>query len=122
MISGIRADLLLEEIATGVVFQYHPKSDLDDFSGYDQEMVQVGYHLKGEHEVGFWNESRLDVEIGPSSPLQFDTVLGVAYTFEIWKGLHVLTDYFFSTRQQEFRLSDLKVQRNYHQIGFLEHR
>ena len=119
LISGIRADLLLGEIATGVVFQYHPKSDLDDFSGYDQEMVQVGYHLKGEHEVGFWNESRLDVEIEPSSPLQFDTVLGVDYTFEIGKGLHVLTEYFFSTRQREFSLSDLKGQRTYHQIGFL---
>jgi len=119
LISGIRTDLLLGEIETGVVFQYHPKSDLDDFSGYDQEMIQVGYHFKGEHEVGFWNESRLDIEMQPSSPLQFDTVLGVDYTFEIGKGLHVLVEYFFTTRQQEFSLSDLKKQRTYQQIGFL---
>ena len=118
LISGIRADLLLGEIETGVVLQYHPKSDLDDFSGYKQEMIQIGYHLKGEHEVGFWNESRLDIEMEPSSPVQFDTVLGIDYTFEVGKGLHVLVEYFFTTRQQEFTLSDSKEQKTYHQIGF----
>ena len=117
VISGIRGELLLGKIATGIVFQYHPESDLDDFSGYDQEMIQMGYHLKGEYEFGFWNESRLDIEIQPSSPLRFDTVLGIDYTFEIGEGLHILAEYFFTTRQREFSLSDLKRQRTYHQIG-----
>jgi len=118
LISGMRGEAALGKIETGIVFQYHPKSDLESFSGYDQEMIQMGYHLKGEHEVGFWNESRLDVEMQPSSPLQFDTVLGLDYTFEIGKGLHVLAEYFFTTLQQEFSSSDLKGQRTYQQIGF----
>jgi hypothetical protein len=118
LISGMRGEALLGKVEAGIVFQYHPKSDLDGFSGYNQEVIQMGYHLKGEYEVGFWNESRLDVEMEPSSPLQFDTVLGIDYTFEIGEGLHVLAEYFFTTRQPEFSLTDLKGQRSYHQIGF----
>lgn len=118
LISGIRADLLLGEFETGVVFQYHPKSDLENFSGYEREMIQMGYHIKGEREVGFWNESRLDIEMEPSSPVQFDTVFGTDYTFEIGKGLHILMEYFLSTQQREFSTSDLKGQRTYHHIGF----
>ena len=118
LISGIRAELSLGEFQTGVVFQYHPKSDLENFSGYEREMIQMGYHIKGEHEVGFWNESRLDIEMEPSSPVQFDTVFGIDYTFEIGKGLHILMEYFLSTQQREFSTSDLKGQRTYQQIGF----
>ena len=102
LISGIRAELLLGELQTGVVFQYHPKSDLENFSGYEREMIQMGYHIKGEREVGFWNESRLDIEMEPSSPVQFDTVFGTDYTFDIGKGLHILMEYFLSTQQREF--------------------
>jgi hypothetical protein len=117
LISGIRIDMLLGEFDTGVVFQYHPKSDLDNFPGYEREMIQMGYHIKGEHEVGFWNESRLDIEMETSSPVQFDTVFGIDYTFEIGKGLHVLIEYFLTAQQRKFTISDLKGQRNYHQIG-----
>jgi hypothetical protein len=118
LIFGIRAELLLGEFETGVVFQYHPKSDLENFTSYEREMIQMGYHIKGEHEVGFWNESRLDIEMEPSTPVQFDTVVGIDYTFEIGKGLHILMEYFLSTQQREFSTSDLKGQKTYHQIGF----
>ena len=119
LISGIRGEAVLGEIEAGIVFQYHPKSDLEDFSGYDQEVIQMGYHFKGEHEIGFWNESRLDIETEPSSPLQFETVFGIDYTFELGEGLHVLVEHYFTTRHSEFGLADLKGQRTYHQLGFL---
>ncbi len=117
MIFGVRGEWLLEDIEAGVVMQYHPKSDLEGLPGFNQEMVQLGYHLKGEKELGFWNESRLDIEMKPSSPIQFDTVFGVDYTFDIGEGLHVLAEYFFTTRTRDFSLSDFKGQRTYQQIG-----
>jgi hypothetical protein len=117
IIFGMRGEMLLEDIEAGVVFQYHPKSELEDLQGFDQEKIQIGYHLKGERVFGFWNESRLDIEMKPSAPLQFDTVLGIDYTFDIGEGLHVLGEYFFTTRQTGFSLTDLKGQRTYQQIG-----
>ena len=117
MIFGIRGEMLIEDIEAGVVFQYHPESDLENLPGFDQEMIQMGYHLKGESELGFWNESRLDIEMKPSAPMQFDTVLGIDYTFDIGEGLHVLMEYFLTTRQREFSLTDLKGHRTYQQIG-----
>ena len=53
----------------------------------------------------------------PSAPMQFDTVLGIDYTFDIGEGLHVLMEYFLTTRQREFSLTDLKGHRTYQQIG-----
>jgi hypothetical protein len=117
MIFGIRGEMLLEDIETGVVLQYHPESDLENLPGFNQEMIQMGYHLKGEKELGFWNESRLDIEMKPSAPIQFDTVFGVDYTFNLGEGLHVLAEYFLTTRQKDFSLTDLKGQRTYQQIG-----
>ena len=83
---------------------------------YKQEMAQIGYHFKGEKEVGFWNESRLDIEM--QSALRFDTVLGTDYTFNLGEGLHILLEYFFTTREKAFTLTDPKGQRTIQQIGF----
>jgi len=117
LIVGMRGEMQLQDVEAGAVFQYHPESDLDDLPGFDQEMVQMGYHIKGENEFGFWNESRLDVEMKPSSPIRFDTVLGVDYTFNVGQGLHVLVEYFLTTRQKDFTLLDQKGQRTFQQVG-----
>lgn len=117
LIVGMRGEMLLADAEVGVVFQYHPESDLKDLPSFDQEMVQMGYHIKGENEFGFWNESRLDIEMKASSPIRFDTVLGVDYTFDIGEGLHVLAEYFLTTRQEDFTLLDAKGQRTFQQIG-----
>ena len=117
LIVGMRGEMLVEGVEAGAVFQYHPESDLEDLPGFDQEMVQMGYHIKGEKEFGFWNESRLDMEIQPSSPVRFDTVFGTDYTFNVGEGLHVLVEYFFTTRQKDFTLLDAKGQRTFQQIG-----
>lgn len=117
LIVGMRGEMLLGEIETGAMFQYHPETDLDDLPDFDREMVQMGYHVKGENEFGFWNESRLDIEMKPSSPVRFDTVLGVDYTFDVGEGLHVLVEYFLTTQQRDFTLRDPKGQRTFQQIG-----
>ncbi len=117
-IAGLRGETLIGDMEVGAVVQYHPRTDLTDLADFDQEMVQLGYHLKGEMEIGFWNESRMDIELESSSPLRFDTVLGVDYTFNLGEGLHVLMEYFLTTRQKDFTLTDPKGQRTIQQIGF----
>lgn len=117
MIFGVRGEILLEDIEAGAVIQYHPESDLDNLPSFNQELVQVGYHVKGEREFGFWNETRLDIEMKPSAPIRFDTVIGVDYTFDVGEGLHVLAEYFLTTQQEDFSLTDFKGQRTYQQIG-----
>ena len=116
LIAGLRGEALIKDIEAGWVIQYHPKSDVKDLTDYKQEMVQIGYHFKGEKEVGFWNESRLDIEM--QSALRFDTVLGTDYTFNLGEGLHILLEYFFTTREKTFTLTDPKGQRTIQQIGF----
>ena len=116
LLVGLRGEALIGEVEAGLVVQYHPQSELNDLVDFEQEMVQLGYHLKGEKEVGFWNESRLDIEMQTS--LRFDTVLGADYTFNIGEGLHVLLEYFLTTRQKGFTLTDPKGQRTIQQIGF----
>jgi len=116
-IVGLRGEALIADMEVGLALQYHPRSDLKSLVDFDQEMVQMGYHFKGEIEFGFWNESRLDIET--SSSLRFDTVLGLDYTFNLGEGLHVLMEYFLTTRQKSFTLTDLKGQRTIQQIGFL---
>jgi hypothetical protein len=117
IIFGMRTEMLLGDIEAGALVQYHPESDLKDLPSFNQELVQIGYHLKGEKEFGFWNESRLDIEMKPSSPIQFDTVFGIDYTFDVGEGLHVLAEYFLTTRQDDFSNSDFKGQGTYQQIG-----
>ena len=116
IIFGIRGEALIEDIEVGLVTQYHPRSDLKDLTDFNQEMFQFGYHLKGEKEFGFWNESRLDIEM--QSSIRFDTVIGTDYTFDLGEGMHVLLEYFFTTRQNKFTLTDTKGQRTIQQIGF----
>ena len=116
IITGLRGESLIGDIEVGIVAQYHPRSDLKDLADFDQEMVQLGYHLKGENEIGFWNESRLDIEM--QSPIRFDTVFGADYTFDLGEGLHFLMEYFLTTRQKNFTLTDTKGQRTIQQIGF----
>lgn len=117
LIVGVRGEMFLEDAEVGAVLQYHPASDLENLPGFDQDMIQMGYHIKGEKEFGFWNESRLDIEMKPSSPVRFDTVVGVDYTFNVGEGLHVLAEYFLTTRQNDFTLLDAKGQRTFQQIG-----
>ena len=117
MIVGLRGEISQGDIEMGAVLQYHPRSDLKSLPDFDQELVQVGYHVKGEKGVGFWNESRLDIEMKPSTPVRFDTVLGVDYTFDVGEGLHILAEYFLTTREKDFSLYDLKRQRTFQQIG-----
>jgi hypothetical protein len=117
LIFGVRGEMLLDDIEAGAMIQYHPKSDLNGISGFNLEKVQMGYHLKGEKAFGFWNESRLDIEMALSSPIQFDTVFGVDYTFDIGQGLHVLAEYFLTTREKGFSISDPKGQRTFEQVG-----
>lgn len=116
VIVGIRGEALIGSLEAGWVAQYHPQSDLEDLIDFDQEMVQLGYHFKGEQEVGFWNESRLDIEM--QTALRFDTVLGIDYTFDLGEGLHALLEYFLTTREKEFTQTDPKGQRTIQQIGF----
>jgi len=115
-IAGLRGETLIADMEVGVVLQYHPRTDLKDLADFDQEMVQLGYHLKGEMEFGFWNESRMDIEM--QSAVRFDTVFGVDYTLNLGEGLHVLLEYFLTTRQKDFTLTDPKGQRTIQQIGF----
>lgn len=121
VIIGGRWEALIKEIETGVVMQYHPTTALDDLPQFDQELIQLGFHLKGERTVGYWNESRLDIEQKHGNhPLRFDSVFGVDYTFAIGGGLHVLGEYFISTREAGFTQSRLQGDdRTIHQLGIL---
>jgi hypothetical protein len=120
VIVGMRLEKLLGELEVGAVIQYHPETDLDDLPGFSQEMIQLGYHLKGEYEVGYWNEGRLDIEnINGENPLRFDTVLGVDYTLDVGEGLHVLAEYFLSVRERNFTPIDLSGDQLIHQFGVL---
>jgi len=80
----------------------------------------LGYHIKGEKNIAYWNESRLDIEQkGGSDPLRFDTVLGADYTFDIGEGLHFLVEYFLSKRQKRFSIVSPKEEQTLQQMGFL---
>jgi hypothetical protein len=118
IITGLRGEANFGPIEAGLVAQYHPKTDLPFLADFNLEMVQVGYHLKGEYVIGFWNESRLDIQQDqPGEPLRFDTVFGVDYTFNIGQGLHVLLEYFLRTQESGFTNRDLKQDRTIQVIG-----
>jgi len=118
VIVGLRGEGNFGPVEAGVVFQYHPKTDLPFLADFNLEMVQVGYHLKGESVIGYWNESRLDIQQDQvGNPLRFDTVLGVDYTFDIGQGLHVLLEYFFRTQERGFTNIDLKQDRTIQVMG-----
>lgn len=120
MIAGMRWEGIVGGVESGWVVQYHPKTKLNDLADFSQEMIQLGTHLKGEYHIAYWNESRLDIERNAGEhPLRFDTVFGADYTFDVGEGLHVLAEYFFTTRQRDFTQTDLKGQRSIHQFGLL---
>ena len=80
----------------------------------------MGYHIHVEYVVGYWNESRLDIQQDqPGNPLRFDTVFGVDYTFDLGQGLHVLLEYFLRTQERGFTNIDLKQDRTIHTLGLL---
>lgn len=117
-IVGLRGEINFSLIEAGVVLQYHPVTDLPFLADFNLEMIQMGYHLKGEKTLGFWNESRLDIQKNrPGDPLRFDTVLGIDYTFDIGQGLHVLVEYFLRTQEKGFTNLDLKQERTIQVMG-----
>ena len=120
MIAGLRWEGLVAGLETGAVVQYHPETDLTDLAQFSQELVQLGYHIKGEHNIAYWNEGRLDIETNKAGdPLRFDTVVGADYTFDIGEGLHFLMEYFLSARQDGFTRTLPKEEPTIQQIGFL---
>ena len=117
-IVGLRGEANFGPIEAGAVLQYHPKTDLPFLADFNLEMVQMGYHLKGEKVIGFWNESRLDVQQDqPGDPLRFDTVFGIDYTFDLGQGLHVLLEYFLRTQESGFTNTDLKQDQTVQVVG-----
>jgi len=120
LIVRMRWEGLIAGQETGAVVQYHPKNDIKDLPQFSQELVQLGYHIKGEKNIAYWNESRLDIEQkAGADPLRFDTVLGADYTFDIGEGLHFLVEYFLSKRQKRFSIVSPKEKQTLQQMGFL---
>ncbi|GJL80295.1 MAG: hypothetical protein NPINA01_32840 [Nitrospinaceae bacterium] len=120
VIAGVRLEGLIAGQEMGVVVQYHPQTNLDDLAQFSQELVQLGYHIKGEKNIAYWNESRLDIEQkNGDDPLRFDTVLGADYTFNIGEGLHFLVEYFLSKREKRFSIVDPREEQTLQQMGFL---
>ena len=118
VIAGLRGEANFGPIEAGAVLQYHPKTDLPFLADFNLELVQMGYHLKGEYGVGFWNETRLDIQQDqPGDPLRLDTVFGIDYTFDIGQGLHVLLEYFFRTQEPGFTNIDLKQEETIQVVG-----
>ena len=118
VIAGLRGEANFGPIEAGAVLQYHPKTDLPFLADFNLEMIQTGYHLKGEYVVGLWNETRLDIQQDqPGDPLRLDTVFGIDYTFDIGQGLHVLLEYFFRTQEPGFTNIDLKQERTIQVVG-----
>lgn len=117
-IVGLRGEANFGPIEAGAVFQYKPKTDITFLNSFNLELVQTGFHLQGENVVGYWNESRLDIQLDqPGNPLRFDTVFGVDYTFNLGQGLHVLLEYFFRTQEPGFTNIDIKQDRTIHTMG-----
>ncbi len=115
---GLRGERQLGLLEVGGVVQYHPKTKLGFLNSSQLELFQFGYHIKGEKVVGFWNESRIDVEQDkPGKPLRFDSVVGTDYTFDVGQGLHVLFEYFVRAQEPGFTLEDIKRERTQHFLG-----
>ena len=118
LIAGVRGEMVIGGVEAGVVAQYHPVTNIPSLPDFDQELVQLGYHLKGEYGAGYWNESRLDIERrGSDSFVRFQSVLGLDYTFDLGEGLHALIEYSVTTQEAGFTLKDVKGDRTLHQLG-----
>ena len=120
LISGLRGEMLFAGVEAGIVAQYHPKTKLSGLPDFDQELIQLGYHFKGEKAVGYWSEGRFDIENkSGQSYTRFQNVIGTDYTFDLGQGLHVLLEYFVSTQEKGFTLKDIKGDRTIHQLGLM---
>jgi hypothetical protein len=120
VIAGLRGEANFGPIEAGVVIQYKPKTEITFLNSFNLELIQMGYHIHGEYIVGYWNESRLDIQQDqPGDPLRFDTVFGVDYTFDVGQGLHVLLEYFLRTQEPGFTNIDLKQDQTIHTLGLL---
>ncbi len=120
VIVGLRGEANFGPIEAGAVIQYKPKTEITFLNSFNLELIQMGYHIHGEYVVGYWNESRLDIQQDqPGNPLRFDTVFGVDYTFDLGQGLHVLLEYFLRTQEPGFTNIDLKQDRTIHTLGLL---
>lgn len=115
---GGRLEGLVAGLETGLAIQYSPVTDLNSLPNFDLELVQVGYHFKGEREIGFWSEGRFDFEKSPTSnAFRTEAVFGLDYTFNFGEGLHFLLEYFLSAKEQDFTRSDLQGTTTIHQFG-----
>lgn len=121
LIVGLRGEWQWGPLELGAAAQYKPFADLDFLPNFNLELAQFGYHLKGEKTVGFWNETRLDVEQNrPGAPLRLQTVLGMDYTFDVGEGLHVLVEYFLNAESRDFTRTDvIQGDRVLHQLGLM---
>lgn len=121
VVAGGRAEWQWGVLEAGAAAQYKPVTDIDFLPGFDLELSQFGFHLKGEKEIGFWNETRLDIEQNRAGhPLRFNTVLGADYTFDLGEGLHVLLEYSFLAEESGFTRTDvIGGDRDLHQLGFM---
>jgi len=120
VIAGLRGEANFGPIEVGAVIQYKPKTEITFLNSFNLELIQMGYHIHGEYVVGYWNESRLDIQQDqPGDPLRFDTVFGVDYTFDVGQGLHVLLEYFLRTQEPGFTNIDLKQDQSIHTLGLL---
>ncbi|QPJ63488.1 MAG: hypothetical protein G3M70_17045 [Candidatus Nitronauta litoralis] len=119
MISGIRGETQWGMLEVGVAAQYKPVSNKSFLPNFNLELAQFGFHFKGEKVVGFWNESRIDVEQGGrGSPLRLHSVFGMDYTFDVGEGLHALIEYSLITEEAAFTRTDfLQGDQTLHQLG-----
>lgn len=119
VISGMRGETQWGILEIGAAAQYKPVSDLDFLSSFNLELAQFGFHVKGEKVVGFWNETRMDVEQGGrGSPVRVQSVFGIDYTFNVGDGLHVLLEYSLLSEEKGFTRTDLvQGDTTLHQLG-----
>ncbi len=120
IISGMRGETQWGILEIGAAAQYKPVSDHDFLSNFNLELAQFGYHFKGEKVVGFWNETRMDIEQGGrGSPVRVQSVFGMDYTFNVGSGLHVLLEYSLLAEEDGFTRTDaIQGDTTLHQLGF----
>tara|TARA_B100000686_G_C16770378_1_gene964702 strand:- start:987 stop:2123 length:1137 start_codon:yes stop_codon:yes gene_type:complete len=118
LIIGGRWESILRGIETGIVIQHSPKTELRSIPNFDLETFQVGYHMKGEYELGLWSEGRFDLEKKiDGNKNRFESVVGADYTFDLGEGLHFVLEYFMSISEKNFSIKDLKGDHEIYQFG-----
>ncbi len=119
LISGFRGETQWGMLELGAAAQYKPRTDRTFLPDFNLDLTQFGFHLKGEKVVGFWNESRFDIEHNKrGAPLRVQTVFGMDYTFDIGEGLHALVEYSLISEEAGFTRTDrIKGDQTLHQLG-----